>query len=731
MAPPSDAVLSFGSGVPLVVLGAVLLAVRPRRAPQVFFGLFGILWGIQIMMANFGRLTLDPDRHAFFLLLSGAFFLVATLFLVHFAALVRHGRRDWITTGIFGAFAVAGLVTMIVDPRKLVDHVVLEDGGLTTRYGELAVPFFQIPFHAALLYAVTVLYLAMRSARPGTSRHRLRGMLIAVNIFVSYQFTITTLRFLDFRSGIAAFATGAVETASTLSGALLVTFFLAGSLYFLTMAFHAVARPPPPEGRDSALIASFFAPGAVAVLEVVLAQYRIPMETLGFWRFLMVGVLVYTLANYQLFDLELKVKRFAAPGLAGILAIFGVPIAVGLALGDYGLEAMMLIVIPEVIGTAGVLVFHERVAEALFPGVKDEPDYHHQRRLELYKVALEEALARGRDAEDPEFKELRVRFGVSQEEHNLLVWVSGHGTKKGASDGHELKSGTVLLDRYRIDRILGRGTQRVTYLATDTKSRRSVAVKVVRTDVLDGAAARLLLRDARLGASIAHPNVLAIFDVAELDDTAVIVMDYADEGNLQDRLLKRGHMTLSAAVRFLGQLLAALEAIHERGIVHRNLKPKNVLLDNDGSVLLADFSAAHASDGRLTGDATTDEAARALLDVLYLSPEQVASGVSTPKSDLYVAAVLFHQAYTNRFYLPIQGKDDSQIRDLILEREPELHLPHDTPDWVETFLRQALAKAPDERFEDAAAMRAELHEQAGLAPVGRWPGFESEAQPSV
>lgn len=712
MAAPTTAVLALVSAVAVALLGVVVLLPHPRRRQQVFFGLFAVSWGVSAILANVGRVLVDPDVHKTGVLLSSAFLLPTFLFLVHFATLIRQARAALVASWVAAAVAGAGAAALMADPALVVERVVDEgDGVLRTTQGALLFPLFHLPLYAAFYFAVVTFYLQYRASAPGTARHRFRGMLIGLALYVSYASTQWLSGLVVTDEGVASFASGSVEVAGGVIPLLQNVTFLLGFLLMAGMAVHAAIRPPPPEGRDAGLLLAMVMPLVVAALERVLGPVLgKDLETLGFWRIMMVAVFVYTLSRYQLFDLDIKAKRFAGPVTAGILVLFGIPVATSLMSGNVNGIAIGITVLGEAIGIGGVLVFQDKLREALFPGVSNNEDYLHQRKIELYRVALEDAIARGTGPDAEDLRELRLRLGVNDNEHRLLAWV----VKPGGSGPDPVQSvdvGDVVLERYRVTRSLGQGTHGRTFVALDLKTKTEVAVKAVGTKALDGEAAKILLREARLAASIAHPNIIRILDVAEGRDMVIVVMEYADHGNFEAYLQRRGALPLEASVAFLDQLLGALDAAHAKHIVHRNLKPKNVLIEEDGSVRLADFGAARAQ--AMVASPTTD-ASTTLLSPLYQSPEQLRGEPATERSDLFVAGVLFHEALAGKFYVPIAGRDDLQIRALILAgaKPGPLDLGGQPP-WVASFLARALALDPRRRFASAAEMRKELAALAG------------------
>ncbi|HEV8360854.1 MAG TPA: serine/threonine-protein kinase, partial [Candidatus Thermoplasmatota archaeon] len=312
-------------------------------------------------------------------------------------------------------------------------------------------------------------------------------------------------------------------------------------------------------------------------------------------------------------------------------------------------------------------------------------------------------------AEEHELRALRKSLGLTEREHAVLEFVVRKNLGSGAPQppGPRVAPGVVLLGRYKIERLLGEGAHGRAYLAHDQVLDRDVVVKAVGTHALGGKAARLLLREARLAGSLKHPNIVAIYDVAEGPDEALIVMEYCDGGSLFSLLQRRGALGLREASAMLDQVLAALAAAHAKGIVHRDLKPENILLMRDGTIKLADFGVARETDAA----ATSITEGGAVGTLLYMSPEQVRGAKVDGRSDLYAAAVVFHQALTGRLYLRVAGKDDFQVRQLILRGAPRLDVKAQ-PAWIAALLQRGLAKDPDRRFASAAAMRAAMGKEA-------------------
>ncbi|MGQ0535780.1 MAG: serine/threonine-protein kinase [Methanobacteriota archaeon] len=702
----ADALLALASSVPLVVLGAAVLTLRGRPGEATFFGFFAVLWGAQVAATNVGRVVGELSVHAAGLLASFALQPPMYLFLAHFAARHHGGRRlGWLTLA-FGGVAAAATAILLLRPELVVASVESADGRIVrTTWGPAMVPFFAVPFFGVFWMALVVLERRYRAAPPGSARHRSRGVLLALALFSSYA---TARNLLVFSGGA-----GSVRIQGAVGAAGLAAVFAAGALVLLYLVARSVLRPPPPEERDRVLIAAFLVPAAVAVLESGGAIGGASVNSVGFWRILTVAVLVHGLARYQLFDLDVKLRRFAGPGIAalslGFGALFG--LVAGLGAGDATRAMPPIVVGAAVAGAAWSL--RGPIGSRLFPGVVESPDYLYQRKLEVYRAALERTVAEGASSTGDELRRLRKSLGISDREHNVMEFMVRDRMGSRAAPEPEapprVEPGALLLGRYRVERLLGEGAHGRAYLAHDETIDRAVVVKAVGTSLYGGRAAKLLLREARLAGGLRHANIIGVHDVAEGPHEAVIVMEYADGGSLFGLLSRRGRLHIEEAAGILDQVLSGLAAAHAKGIVHRDVKPENLLLMRDGTVKIADFGIA-----RETRPDATGLTGGAVGTLLYMSPEQVRGLAVDARSDLYAAAVVFHQLLAGRFYLKIAGRDDFQVRQLILEGEPWLSVK-DAPGWVEPFLRKSLAKDPEERYADSVAMRAALRGSVPLA----------------
>ncbi len=257
----------------------------------------------------------------------------------------------------------------------------------------------------------------------------------------------------------------------------------------------------------------------------------------------------------------------------------------------------------------------------------------------------------------------------------------------------------ALAPEYRVERELAHGASAIVYLATDVALDRTVAIKVLRPELATARGARRFLREARLLAQVAHPNIVPVHRAGEAGGLSFYVMDHVGGQSLRT-CLERGRPPAERCIAIGRSVLGALEAVHAAGIVHRDVKPENILLPG-GHALLADFGIARPSgDGP---ESPTDSGA--LGTPGYMAPEQAEGGEPTASADLYAVAMVLYECLTGRKW--------------------RLAVPVDEADWsgiavpVASVLRRALAPSPGDRWPDAAAFRVALAAAAGGKGPGR------------
>lgn len=264
--------------------------------------------------------------------------------------------------------------------------------------------------------------------------------------------------------------------------------------------------------------------------------------------------------------------------------------------------------------------------------------------------------------------------------------------------------GQKINDRYQIIRTIGEGGMANVYLAYDTILDRNVAVKILRGDLAnDEKFVRRFQREAISASSLNHPNIVEMYDVGEDDGKYFIVMEYLEGQTLKSLIKKRGHLSLAEVIDIMLQLTSGIACAHDSYIIHRDIKPQNVLILEDGTVKITDFGIAMAlNSNELT------QTNSVMGSVHYLPPEQANGSGATIKSDIYSLGILMYELLTGK--LPFKGENAveiaiKQMRDpvpSVCEFNPEI------PQSVENVILKAAAKNPKNRYENALEMHEDL-----------------------
>ncbi|MGH2442760.1 MAG: protein kinase domain-containing protein, partial [Chloroflexota bacterium] len=269
--------------------------------------------------------------------------------------------------------------------------------------------------------------------------------------------------------------------------------------------------------------------------------------------------------------------------------------------------------------------------------------------------------------------------------------------------------------RYQIEGLLGRGGMARVYLAVDTMLGRQVAVKVLNSDgVSDPTFVERFRREARSAAQLNHPNIVAVYDWGEEDrefgSTYYMVMEYIDGPTLKQVIADRAPLSEVEALDVAEQVATALDVAHGHGIIHRDVKPHNILLAPDGWVKMTDFGIAQATGvSRLTLENVVTGSPH------YLSPEQARGDRVDARSDLYSLGIVLYEMLTG--WEPFGGASVQEVLTQHVHEPPPSLREHNAKisAVTESVVGIALAKAPSDRFADAAAMRDALR-QARRAP---------------
>jgi len=262
---------------------------------------------------------------------------------------------------------------------------------------------------------------------------------------------------------------------------------------------------------------------------------------------------------------------------------------------------------------------------------------------------------------------------------------------------------TLFDGRYRILRKLGTGGMANVYLAEDEVLGRRVAIKILDDrHAGDDQFVERFRREAKNAASLSHPNIVSIYDRGEAEGTYYIAMEYLDGRSLKELIVARGPAPVHVAVDYARQVLAAIRFAHRHGIVHRDIKPHNVLVDGEGRLKVTDFGIARAGVSQMT------EAGSIIGTAQYLSPEQAKGAPVDQTSDLYSVGVVLYELLTG--VVPFSGDTPVEIamKHLSSVPEPPSAKRAEIPRDLDLVVLRALAKDPGDRYQSAEEMDADL-----------------------
>ena len=267
-----------------------------------------------------------------------------------------------------------------------------------------------------------------------------------------------------------------------------------------------------------------------------------------------------------------------------------------------------------------------------------------------------------------------------------------------------LSRGQKINDRYEIIKTIGEGGMANVYLANDTILDRKVAIKVLRGDLSnDEKFIRRFKREALSVSNLSHPNIVEVYDVGEDDGNYYIVMEYIDGKTLKQLLQKRGALTLTEVIDIMCQLTDGLAHAHEAYIIHRDIKPQNIMIEDNGLVKITDFGIAMALNSTQLTQTNS-----VMGSVHYLPPEQANGKGSTVKSDIYSLGILMYELLTGS--VPFKGDTAVEIAlKHMKEKIPSVRKQNPTiPQSVENIVLKATAKNPKNRYDTVRDMYNDL-----------------------
>ena len=283
-------------------------------------------------------------------------------------------------------------------------------------------------------------------------------------------------------------------------------------------------------------------------------------------------------------------------------------------------------------------------------------------------------------------------------------------------------TGKVLNSRYELEQLIGTGGMADVYSGTDTLLGRTVAVKILHTRYArDPVFIERFRQEAQAAANLNQPNIVSVFDWGIEDDVYYIVMEYVEGLDLKDIILRGGPLLPERAVEIAMAISLALEAAHAQGIVHRDIKPQNVIVTRENRVMVMDFGIARAAGGNAMTQTGT-----IMGTPQYISPEQAQGRTADPRSDLYSLGVVLYEMLTGK--VPFDGDNPVAIAYKHVREDPlppSMINPDVSPE-LEAVVMKSLAKNPENRYRNAVEMRADLERCLEGAPVYATPVLSPE-----
>ncbi|HEY8463515.1 MAG TPA: Stk1 family PASTA domain-containing Ser/Thr kinase [Bacillota bacterium] len=264
--------------------------------------------------------------------------------------------------------------------------------------------------------------------------------------------------------------------------------------------------------------------------------------------------------------------------------------------------------------------------------------------------------------------------------------------------------GKILGNRYRLIEAIGEGGMALVYKAECSLLCRTVAIKILRPQYANDAEfVERFRREARSAASLSHPNVVNIYDVGQENGIDYIVMEYIPGENLKNIIKKEAPFSVRKALNYTRQIAEALNHAHQRNIIHRDIKPHNILVTPDGQVKVTDFGIARAISA-----SSFTQTGIVVGSVQYSSPEQVKAGLVGPQSDIYSLGCVFYELLTGT--VPFKGDTSISIAMQHLHEKvvPVREIRPDVPVMVEQIINKAMAKDPTQRYPSALAMLRDI-----------------------
>ena len=266
--------------------------------------------------------------------------------------------------------------------------------------------------------------------------------------------------------------------------------------------------------------------------------------------------------------------------------------------------------------------------------------------------------------------------------------------------------GKRLQGRYEIEELIGVGGMAFVYKAKDTIEERPVAVKILKDEFLTNEEfTRRFKNESKAIAIMSHPNIVKVYDVNFGERQQYIVMEYIDGITLKE-YIDQQRISWKEAVHFTVQILRALQHAHDKGIVHRDIKPQNIMLLADGTIKVTDFGIAHFSHNTMR----TGLGDRAIGSVHYISPEQARGGLTDEKADLYSVGIMMYEMLTGKLPFEADNAVSVAIMQLQSQAKKPTALNPDIPEGLEEITLKAMQKDPEHRYQSAAEMLKDIND---------------------
>lgn len=271
-------------------------------------------------------------------------------------------------------------------------------------------------------------------------------------------------------------------------------------------------------------------------------------------------------------------------------------------------------------------------------------------------------------------------------------------------NGFEKYVGQVFDGRYKITKILGVGGMAVVFEAFDTKLNRIVALKMLKDEIAnDSQSVKRFINESKAVSMLSHPNIVSIYDVSVKDNLKYIVMERVDGITLKSYMTQKGVLSLSETISYTEQILRALEHAHSKGIIHRDIKPQNIMLLKNGRIKVTDFGIA-----KLPNAETVTMTDKAIGTVFYISPEQASGKAIDQRSDLYSLGVLMYEMTTGKLPFDAESPVSVALMQVNSIAKPPREIMPNIPLGVEQIIMLAMEKQPEYRFQNAAQMLRHL-----------------------